>query len=340
MTDKVADKAVNYQFYNEDCISGAQKYLADNSVDLIITDPPYGIGGDKLDRHYNRNEDFVIDGYVEIPIEDYAQFSMDWIKEAERVLKPGGAIYIISGYTNLVHILNALKETELIEVNHIIWRYNFGVYTRVKYISSHYHILYYRKGKNKHVFNTFSRFADHERNDAGGSLNYQDREDVWLINREYKPDEVKNKNQLPKELLVKILQYSSDEGNLVCDFFLGSFSTAKVAKGLNRRAVGFEVSREAFAYQVKQIDGVEKGCLLKTLRTPPPNTYVNQGKRITGAERKAIVAAYSDLRKKQLGKKQAIDELSKQFGRGYWSLLKLVDGATNLSVNNKNGIDV
>ena len=150
------------KFYNTDCIAGAQKYLGDDSVDLIITDPPYGIEGDKLDKHYNRNESFVIDGYVEIPKKEYASFSEKWILEAERILKPGGSIYIVSGYTNLNDILNALKKTSLEEINHIIWKYNFGVYTKTKYISSHYHILFYKKKGEKHTFNTFSRYSDSE----------------------------------------------------------------------------------------------------------------------------------------------------------------------------------
>jgi site-specific DNA-methyltransferase (adenine-specific) len=57
----------NSTFYHGDCISGAAAAIPDNSVDLIVTDPPYGINGDKLHRHYNRNEAFVVDGYVEIP---------------------------------------------------------------------------------------------------------------------------------------------------------------------------------------------------------------------------------------------------------------------------------
>ena len=119
-------------FYNIDCVEGARQYLRDASVDLIITDPPYGIGGDTLHKHYNRKEEFVLDGYIEVPQEEYYDFTDSWIKEAERVLKPGGSMYIVSGYTNLIHILNALSETQLKEVNHIIWKYNFGVYTKNK----------------------------------------------------------------------------------------------------------------------------------------------------------------------------------------------------------------
>ncbi len=257
------------RLFNEDCVTGARKYLTDNSVDLIITDPPYGINGEKLDKHYNRKESFVVDGYTEIPEEKYGKFSKDWICEAERVLRPGGSLYIVSGYTNLFYILSALRETSLIEINHIIWKYNFGVYTSRKYISSHYHILFYEKpGKHDRVFNLESRFGSDERTDSGGSLNYLDREDVWSINREYKPGQVKNKNELPTALLKKMIQYSSNEGDLVCDFFLGGCSTARVATGLSRRVVGFEISEQIFKVRSPEIYELTPGFLMDTLNAP------------------------------------------------------------------------
>lgn len=321
-------------FYNIDCIEGAQKYLADNSVDLIITDPPYGIAGDTLHKHYNRNEGNVLDGYIEIPSEEYPSFSRQWIREAARVLRPGGSVYIVSGYTNLLHILAALAETNLEEVNHIIWKYNFGVFTRNKYISSHYHILYYVKPGRKPTFNTYCRYADSER-DEEGALNYKDREDVWIINREYKPGKVKNKNELPTQLLIKMIQYSSNPGDLVCDFFLGSFSTAKVAIGLNRKAAGFEKSKVAFDYQIKQMEKIIPGSLLSEVRTPPPNTYYNQGRPITAHERDFLRREYESLRREGNKKRDALAILTEKSGRGYWSLLKVIDGTTNKSAASK-----
>jgi site-specific DNA-methyltransferase (adenine-specific) len=313
-------------YINTDCVQGARTHLSDNAVDLIVTDPPYGIGGDTLHKHYNRNEAHVLDGYVEVPAEEYAAFSSAWIKEAERVLRPGGSMYIVSGYSNLRHILNALAETGLQEVNHIIWKYNFGVYTSKKYISSHYHVLFYVKPGGKHTFNTFARYGETEKPDDGkGSLNYQDREDVWAINREYKPGQVKNKNELPTQLLTKIIQYSSNEGDLVCDFFLGSFSTAKVAIGLNRRACGFEKSKIAFDHQIKEVQKVVPGALLASLRVPAERKYVNQGKPITDTERASILARFEALRTEGSTKKASIEQLSEEFGRGYWSLMRVVD---------------
>lgn len=318
-------------FYNIDCIIGARQYLADGSVDLIITDPPYGIAGDTLHKHYNRNENKVLDGYIEVPQGEYAGFSEDWIRQAERVLRPGGSIYIVSGYTNLRHILNALANTTLLEMNHIIWKYNFGVYTKRKFISSHYHILYYVKPGKVPTFNTYARFSDSEKDVDGGSLNYQDREDVWIINREYKPGEIKNKNELPLSLLMKMIQYSSNEGELVCDFFLGSFSTAKVAIGLGRRATGFEKSPVAFAHHIDEVNSIVPCSLLNEIRIPPPNLLTRKGQPINDNERSAIIAEFEDFRKKGHGKREAIEKITKKFGRGYWSLLKIIDGTTNKS---------
>ena len=311
-------------FYSEDCIEGCKKYFEDDSVDLIVTDPPYGINGDQLHKHYNRKEDFVIDGYVEIPAEEYEEFSRKWIKEAERILKPGGCIYIVSGYTNLFSILKALKETRLEELNHIIWKYNFGVYTKTKYVSSHYHILFYKKSGKRHTFNTYARYGALEKAPDGGRLNYQDREDVWIINREYKPGQVKNKNELPTALLSKMIRYSSNEGDLVCDLFLGGFSTAKVAIGLNRFGTGFEISQKAYEHQIAEIEKVKPGCLLADVKGPIGPNLDNQGKPWTEEEKLQIYDRYKVLRNKLRTKKAVVDQLSKEFGRGRFSLDKVL----------------
>ncbi|MDR0733587.1 MAG: site-specific DNA-methyltransferase [Dysgonamonadaceae bacterium] len=311
-------------FYNEDCIESAKKYLKSNSIDLIISDPPYGINGDRLDKHYNRDESNVLDGYVEVPKKEYPEFSQKWITEAARVLRPGGSIYIVSGYSQLRHILNALANTPLQEKNHIVWKYNFGVYTSKKYISSHYHILYYVKPNGNVTFNTNAFFADSEKSANGGSLNYLDREDVWIINREYKPGQIKNKNELPKSLLTKMILYSSNENDLICDFFLGSFSTAKVAIGLGRRACGFELNKNAFDYQIKEIEKIKSGELLSGLRQVPKNKLVNKGKSLSQEETNQIVSEFNQLTKKGMSQKNACDALSGKYGRGYWSISKMV----------------
>jgi site-specific DNA-methyltransferase (adenine-specific) len=308
--------------YNESCITGARMHLEDNSVDLIITDPPYGIRGDTLHKHYNRNEIHVVDGYVEIPEKEYGKFSEMWIAEASRILRPGGSMYIVSGYSNLFHILNALRKTPLVEINHIIWKYNFGVWTSRKYISSHYHLLYYEKPGGRRTFNLETRFGTGEKDETGGSLNYQDREDVWIINREYKPGQVKNKNELPIDLLSKMILYSSVEEDLVCDLFLGGGSTARTAIGLNRRAVGFEISLSIFSVRAPEIELLQPGFLLSGLRAPECSSPVRQGERWTPEAKEDLIRRYHDLQAHGMKKGVIIEHLMQDLGRGRWAIIK------------------
>ncbi|MDD1724906.1 MAG: site-specific DNA-methyltransferase [Methanospirillum sp.] len=308
-------------FYNGDCIAGSQ-VIPDNSIDLIITDPPYGIQGDTLHRHYNRDESFVTGGYVEIRASDYERFSREWIEQAARILRPGGSIYIVSGYTNLVQILSALHQTCLEEVNHLVWRYNFGVFTSRKYVSSHYHILYYAKPGGKRTFNAECRFVFSEKNEDGRSLNYQDREDVWIINREYKPGRVKNKNELPLALLTKIIQYSSNERDMICDLFLGGFSTARAAIGLNRQVTGFELSPEMFDARIEEIAALKTGFMMDSIRVPEQENAPLTRRPWSPEEIDLLRSRYHELAVAGEKKKNITLILQSEFNRGHWSIEK------------------
>ena len=131
------------------------------------------------------------------------------------------------------------------------------------------------------TFNLESRFGLIEKTDDERSLNNTDREDVWIINREYKPGQVKNKNELPYKLLTKMIQDSSNEGDLVGDFFLGGFSTARVAIGLNRRAIGFEISNLMYDTKIKEMETIIPDDFSLTLRTPIIKETKNLGQHWT-----------------------------------------------------------
>jgi len=314
-----------YWLYPVDCIIGAAEFIRNDSVDLIITDPPYAIDGDHLHRHYHRNEKFVIDGYAEIQPELYRRFSEAWIHQAERILRPGGSIYIISGYTNLNDIISALKTTSLKLLNHIIWKYNFGVYTTKKFVTSHYHILYYYKPGARPTYNTYARYGTTEKDNFGRSLNYRDREDVWIINREYKPGEIKNKNELPYELLIKIMQYSSDQDDTIADFFLGGFSTAEVAIGLNRSIVGFEINPISFNHHIKRMEKLIPGFLLDKIRTGRGARPARQRQRWTEEEIRRLRKRFFEIYRENGRKGCTIKILQDEFNRGYFAILNQIN---------------
>jgi len=315
--------------FNSDCIT--QNYLPDASVDLLICDPPFGIDETTFHKHYKRDESYVINGYVEAP-SDYYQFSLDWLTQAKRVMKKDATLYIISGWTNLRHILNAVEKTGFSTINHLIWKFNFGVATKNKYVSSHYHILYVTTGKPK--FNTYCRFGSQEKA-LGKSLLYQDLEDVFVINKEYMPGSVKNKNKLPDALVEKLVLYSSSVGDVVGDFFLGSFTTAFVAKKLGRIPVGFEVNPESFNHYLAELDALELGSGLDSLKKVVNTIPVNQGKRISIAEREAILTDY------QTGigtKKEIIAYLCDKYGRGRFAIKNILDESLNSDNADHNNI--
>ena len=62
-------------------------------------------------------------GYNEIKSVDYYDFTFNWMKEAFRILKDSGSMYVFSGWNNLKDILTALDDVGFITVNHIIWKY-------------------------------------------------------------------------------------------------------------------------------------------------------------------------------------------------------------------------
>jgi len=239
--------------FNQDCTEG-MKQIPKNHVDLIVTDPPFAIDFKAVRGNYNRKSSNVLEGYSEIKQEEYYDFSYKWIKEAKRILKDSGSMFIFSGWTNLRDILNALHEVDLEIVNDIIWKYQFGVVTKRKFVTSHYHCLFVCKDNSKRKFYPFSRFEKEEKNDEGRSLHYQDKEDVWIIKREYWRGEKKTPTKLPSEIIKKILQYSSLENELVFDPFLGSGQVAVVSKQMKRKYLGFELVQNYYDFAKQRLE--------------------------------------------------------------------------------------
>ena len=240
------------KIYNQDCIDG-MKTIPDGKMDLIVTDPPFAINFKAKKANYNRTSSRVLSGYNEITKENYYEFTLNWMSQCFRILKESGGMYVFSGWNNLADILNAIEEIGFITVNHIIWKYQFGVVTNRKFVTSHYHCLYICKNDKKRKFFPYERFGKEEKNNQGRSLHYKDKEDVWEIKREYWTGDEKTPTKLPAEIIKKILQYSSEEGDLVFDPFLGSGQTAVVSKLLKRNYIGFEIVKEYFDFISKRL---------------------------------------------------------------------------------------
>jgi site-specific DNA-methyltransferase (adenine-specific) len=219
------------------------KELPDGAVDLVITDPPFAIDFRAARNNYHRTGSRVIGGYREVRPEEYPEFTRSWLAEAYRVLSPAGSLYVFSGWTRLKDVLQALDETGFSLLNHLIWKYQFGVFTRRKFVTSHYHILFAVKDPRDYTFHKVEHYP----------------EDVWVVNREYWTGKQKTPTKLPIELVKKILRFSSSPGDLVLDPFIGSGTVAVAAKEMGRHYVGFEIVEEYYELAEERLRRTERG---------------------------------------------------------------------------------
>ena len=318
-----------------DCI----KSLPKECLQCVICDPPFGLGEDTFDKHYAREKDgLVTKGYVTAPegAAAYEAWCKTWIHELPRVLKPDGTVYIICAWNHVCDVELAIRSAPapgLSVLNHCIWKYNFGVYTQKKFVSSHYHILRCGRGDLRSKVPAFYNrafFNETERVAGEGNLQYRDMEDVFVIPKEFAQGEKKNVNKLPDALIHKLMNYSSKPGDLVADFFLGNFTTAYVARRGGRRFVGCELNPKTYALHAKAVSNIvfPTDVPHEKESTKPENA----GQPLSEEERKKIVARFDALRtpgadKKSMTKKDAMLVLEKEFGRGHFSLVNLLKAA-------------
>ncbi len=225
---------MNKQSEYELIIGDVTKYLPimakKRKFNLIIADPPFGIKFSKSSHEYGAEEyDLYKD---EFTAEEYFDFSKKWIELCWQSLTQDGSMYIISGWTNLRPILNAIDQTEFYMLNHAIWQFSWGVYTKRRFVTSHYHILLLIKNKNNYIFRKQKHYD----------------EDVFYweeYNRGNDPHRIKGHPcQLPIVLLKKLILTSSSPGDLIGDVFSGSGGTILAARLTGRDVIGFELRKE------------------------------------------------------------------------------------------------
>ena len=210
------------------------KSLENDSIDLIIADPPYNLGKD-----YGNNHD--LKGF-----DEYILFTKKWLAEAKRVLKPNGTIYVFMGVRFISYLYNIMdRDLNLFFNSWIVWHYTQGLGKTRGFSPRHDDILVFNKSEN-FVFNLddirVPQKFYRERNNMRGA----NPGDVWQFSHVHycNPNRQNHPTQKPEGIIERIVLASSHKGGLVLDPFSGSGTTLRVCQQLNRKAIGFELNPE------------------------------------------------------------------------------------------------
>lgn len=242
------------KLYHEDALI-LLKTLPEESVDLIFADPPYNIKKAEWDSFSSQKE--------------YVAWSMEWIKEARRVLKPTGSLFIC-GFSEILADLKWAASPLFKGCKWLVWFYRNKGNLGKDWGRSHESILHFRVSK-KFIFNIDEvriPYNAHtlkypQRKQAESSHFHNDnstkKEYVWqphplgakpkdvleiptLSNSSW--EKTSHKTQKPVELLRRIILSSTHENHLVLDPFGGSGTTYAVAEATNRQWIGSELEKE------------------------------------------------------------------------------------------------
>ena len=214
--------------------------IEDESIDLIVTDPPYpttsrgsaGNSGGMLQKKINKaGKVFKCN---DIDCEQYA-------KEFYRILKDGSHCYIMTNHINLMHMLNTFTDVGFHFIKCLIWDKGNKI-MGTAYMSQFEYILFFRKGKFKKI------------NNCGTS-------DILSVpNKKHKDKDGKNLHdtEKPVELMKILIENSTEECDIVLDPFMGIGSTGVACEELTRKFVGIELDKEYFDIAKRRLDDVHR----------------------------------------------------------------------------------
>ncbi|OGA15275.1 MAG: DNA methylase N-4 [Betaproteobacteria bacterium RIFCSPLOWO2_02_FULL_63_19] len=244
--------------YNEDFFDGVER-IADASVDLIIADPPYGLGkdyGNDSDRRYGK---------------DYLAFSRRWIDAILPKLRPSASLYVFLTWQHAPEVFSYLK-TRLLMVNEIIWDRrvpSMGGSTR-KFSSVHDNIGFFAASRDYYFdldsvrvpYDIATKKARSRSIFVGRKwleIGYNPK-DLWSVPRLHRQDAEREDHptQKPLAIVERMLLASSPPGGLVLDPFMGSGTSAAAAAMHERRFVGFELNRDYLAIAKSRVSAARR----------------------------------------------------------------------------------
>ena len=233
------------------------RQLPDESVQLIVCDPPYNVRAADWDARA-----------------DYLDWAASWLAEAERVLAPSGNLAIFGGLQyqgeagsgDLLAILSHLRaHSRMLLVNLIVWSYPNGQSAQRFFANRHEEIAWFAK-TSKYYFNldavrepydeqTKRAYLKDKRLRPESVEKGRNPTNVWRINRlaGKSRERVGHPTQKPREVIRRLVRALSYPGATVLDFFAGSGTTTRVAIEEDRHSIASDIDPPFLEYLTKQL---------------------------------------------------------------------------------------
>ncbi len=256
---------------NLNCIEG-MKGLMDNCVDIIIADPPYNLsknGNWKWDNSVSLpgmggNWNITSENWDNMSLDEYMKFSIAWLSEAKRILKPTGSMWIFGTYHN-IGIINFVCQILGIEIiNEVIWykKNAFPNLSRRRLTASHETILWVHSGgKKRNYFFNYEYSKNGEFPEDGLKVVGKQMRTVWDLSNNKRPEELKygkHPTQKPIKVLTRMIKLSSKPGEIMLTPFSGAGSECVAAKITGRHYIGFETEIEYCRISEERLAHTEK----------------------------------------------------------------------------------
>lgn len=267
--------------YQGDCLD-ILKTFPDRSVDLIFADPPYNM---QTEGELLRTDGTAFEGVSDKwdkfnSLQEYDNFSRQWLVECRRILKNDGAIWVIGSFQNIFRLGYIMQDLGFWILNDVIWSKpnavpNFG---GTRFQNSHETLIWCSKSKGaKYQFNykTMKYLNGNKQMKSVWNIG------ICIGNERLKNAEGKkiHSTQKPEQLLYNIILSSTKIEDLVLDPFFGTGTTGAVAKRLGRHYVGIEREEQYIKAATRRIQSVQLELSEFTenqLEVKPPRFSIKQ----------------------------------------------------------------
>lgn len=254
--------------YLQDCIEGMRS-LPNQSIDLVIADPPYNLSKGstlRLDRenlmHGMGGEwSKAMEKWDNMPLTDYWLFSLAWITEVQRVLKPTGSFWTYGTYHN-IGVINVIFQILGIEIiNEIIWykRNSFPNLSGRRFTASHETILWSHVGKKRSYYFNYELSKNITLESDLLKIKGKQMRTVWDIPNNKERIELafgKHPTQKPIRLCERIIHTTTKPDDIILVPFCGAGSECVAAQALGRKYIGYEIDDTYIQIAQKRINHI------------------------------------------------------------------------------------